>query len=139
MALGANRISSLAASSFAAASARPFSGGRGIASATQGAVESADFSANINVNDNGILHYDDQGQTDANGQKRESGQQGTPFMSRSAFAFMVDGLDLAGDSASGTESTFLSNVVRGLATYENNLRVTNPATVRSGAVMNLLS
>jgi hypothetical protein len=138
MALGASRISSLAASSFAAASARPYSSGRVGSSTSQGPVESSEFSANIGLNDNGIAQSNDNGSTDSDGQRRDSSRQFTPFLTRAAYGYQVEDTDMSSGGALGGDRLFMSDIMRAVGTYETNLRTTNPTTVRPGSVMNVL-
>ena len=137
MALSASRISAVAGNGLAAAAtARPISGGRGIASATLSPVENSEFSSNIGVNDNAILHYDDQGGLDSDGRRRESPQSAPSFLARGAFGFQVE--SLSQDPAAGGGSSFLSDVVHGVGVYENNLRIIAPDQIRPGTSLNQL-
>jgi hypothetical protein len=138
MALGATKISALAGPSLsaAAASARPLSGGRGVAAAAQSEVEETSFSGQIGVNDNSILHTDDGTGFDPDGQRRDSPQQGTPFVSRSAFGFSVT--DASGDSGATPATSFRDAVAHGVGVYEYNLKVITPSAVKPGSVVNHL-
>jgi len=139
MALSASRIAGgiAAPGMAAAATARPISGGRGVAAASQPAVEST-FASGVGVNDNLILRYDDEGGLNSDGQRREYGRpETTPFIARSAAAFQVEEIDQAGGA--GDFRLFLNDVVRGIGVYENNIRLTTPGRVMPGSVLNQLS
>ena len=41
-------------------------------------------------------------------------------------------------NADGSPKLFLNDVMRGIGTYEENMRVTSPAAVKPGSVMNYL-
>jgi hypothetical protein len=137
MALSASRISAMAGNGLAAAAtARPMSGGRGVASAAMSPVETSEFSSNIGVNDNAILHYDEEGGLDSDGRRRESPSSASPFLARGAFGYQVE--DLSQDGTTGDGGTFLSDVLYGVGIYESNLRAVAPGQVRPGATLNQL-
>ncbi len=137
MALSASTISAMAGNGLAAAAtARPLSGGRGVASATLNSVEASDFSSSVGVNDNSILHYDDEGGLDSDGRRRESPPGASAFLTRGAFGYQVEGLSQ--ESAAGGGGTFLSDVMYGVGVYENNLRIIAPGQIRPGATLNQL-
>lgn len=136
MALGTHKVSALATPGMsAAATARPASGGRNVASVSSTAPEEAVFSSQIGVSDNRLLRYDEEldlGFSD----HRESDSRGTPFMSKAASSFQAELADEA--SGGGSSSLFMDYVMRGVGTYEHNMRVTTPGSVRPGSVLNYL-
>ena len=134
MALGSTKISALAGPSVstAVATARPRSGGRGVAAATQPEVEGSSFSGQIGTNDNSILQNDTGTGFDANGQRRDSPPQPDSFTSRAAFGFSV------ADASSESGGTFRDAVAYGVGVYQYNLRVITPNTVKPGSVLNHL-
>jgi len=138
MALGTTKISALAGPglSAAAATARPLSGGRGVAAAAQSPVEESTFAGSVGVNDNSILHHDDDTGFDPNGQRRDTPDQGTPFVSHSAFGFQVADADQSAEAPQ--QSRFLNEVLRGIGVYEYTLKVIAPNSVRPGSVVNHL-
>ena len=133
MALGASKISALSGPSLsaAAATARPLSGGRGIASAAQSEVEGASFSGQVGVSENSILHNDNG--FDPNGQRRDNPQQGAPFTSNASFAFPV-----TDTNSEPTAASFRDTVMYGLGVYEYNMKVITPSAVKPGSVVNHL-
>lgn len=135
MALGTSRVTALATPGMtAAATARPASGGRNVASVS-GIAEESGFSSQIGVNDNRLLHYDDELDFGFSEQQQRQ-QPGTPFMARSASSFQAE----LADEATGGESAnvFMDFITRGVGTYEHNMRVTTPGSVRPGSVLNYL-
>lgn len=136
MALGTNKVSALATPGMtAAATARPASGGRNVASASGGPAEAVGFSSQIGVNDNRLLRYDEELDFGFS-EQHEPDRQGTPFMSRLASGFQAD---LADEAVGGDSSgIFMDYVMRGVGTYEHNMRVTTPGSVRPGSVLNYL-
>lgn len=136
MALGTHKVSALATPGMsAAATARPASGGRNVASVSSTAPEEAVFSSQIGVSDNRLLRYDEEldlGFSD----HRDSDARGTPFMSKAASSFQAELADEA--SGGGSSSLFMDYVMRGVGTYEHNMRVTTPGSVRPGSVLNYL-
>lgn len=118
----------------AAATARPASGGRNVASVS-GPAEGAGFSAQIGVNDNRLLRYDDEFSFDSHDQKQQQ-QWGTPLIVQAATGFQVEVTEAA--STNDNMGKFLDYVMRGVATYEQNMRITTPGAVRPGSVMNYL-
>lgn len=136
MALGTHKVSALATPGMsAAATARPASGGRNVASVSSTAPEEAVFSSQIGVSDNRLLRYDEEldlGFSD----HRDSDARSTPFMSKAASSFQAELADEA--SGGGSSSLFMDYVMRGVGTYEHNMRVTTPGSVRPGSVLNYL-
>lgn len=136
MALGTHKVSALATPGMsAAATARPASGGRNVASVSSTAPEEAVFSSQIGVSDNRLLRYDEEldlGFSD----HRDSDARGTPFMSKAASSFQAELADEA--TGGGSSSLFMDYVMRGVGTYEHNMRVTTPGSVRPGSVLNYL-
>lgn len=141
MALGTNKITASATTGVAAAaSSRVGTGGRNVASVTQHRVEGMSFAPNIGVNEESILHYNDQSQFEDGGsgrrRKEERGGQFTPLISRGAFGYMVDEAEEA--TTANDPQVFLTDVMRGIGTYESNMRATSPVTVRPGSVLNYM-
>lgn len=141
MALGTQKVSAMAAPGMAAAAtAHPFSGGRGVASAQQAPVESTNFSTQIGVNDNSILHYDDEGSLNPDGQRKQSTARDTqtPFMARRALAYSAISLDSAqGDNSATT--VFSDLMARGIRGYERTQSLVNSGLTPSGSTINQLS
>lgn len=136
MALTATKISAVAGNGLAAAAtARPISGGRGVASATLSPVENTDFSSGIGVNDNGILHYDEEkGGLDSDGRRRGNPRTVSPYMARGAFGYQVEDLSQQGGESQG--GSFLSDVLHGVGIYENNIRIIARSQARPGSTLN---
>ncbi len=118
----------------AAATARPASGGRNVATTHGAPLESAIFSPQIGINDNRLLRYEEEMRFGAD-DRREPEQRGTPFIIRASSAFKAEEVDEVINGGSG-EGSFLSMVMRGVGTYERNMRVTTPGSVRPGSVLN---
>lgn len=136
MALSTNRVTAVATPGMAAAAtARPASGGRNVASATGGPVESVNFAPQTGVQDNRILRYDEEFDFDFNDESAPQ-HQGTPFVIRQASAFSAESVEDQREAES--PRTFLGMVLRGVGAYESNMRVTAPGSVRPGSVMNYL-
>ena len=139
MALSARQIGSATASGIAAATVRVGNGGRNVASATRADVEKMDFSPHLGVNGEQILSFQqDTGQLNPDGrrQSRDPRDGFTPLLARSA---SLSSIDAADEANSGDPSKiFLNEVIRGIGTYEENMRVTSPAAVKPGSVMNYL-
>ncbi|MCR6632486.1 MAG: hypothetical protein NVV74_21930 [Magnetospirillum sp.] len=134
MALGSNRVSAIASPGMAAAAtARPASGGRNVASVGPG-VEGADFSPQIGVNDNRLWRYDEERSFD---QERDGHEQekATPFVMRAAKGFQVEESEDVSESG-GAGRVFLAMVLRGIGIYETNMRLTTAGAVRPGSVLN---
>jgi len=119
----------------AAATARPASGGRNVASVSSTAPEEAVFSSQIGVNDNRLLRYDEELDLSFS-EHRDPDAHGTPFMSKAASSFQAELADEA--TGGGSSSVFMDYVMRGVGTYEHNMRVTTPGSVRPGSVLNYL-
>jgi len=135
MALSTNKVSAIGTPGMtAAATARPASGGRNVAAANAAPLEGAVFSPQIGVNDNRLLRYEEEMRFGAD-DHREPEQRGTPFVVRAASAFKAEEVDETTGGGSG-EGRFLSMVMRGVGTYERNMRVTTPGSVRPGSVLN---
>jgi hypothetical protein len=139
MALSTRQIgaSAAAATGVAAATARVGNGGRNVANTSRPDVEKLDFAPHFGINEESILRFQqDNGQLNPDGrrQNREPRSGFTPLLARSSFG--IENLDnLAQDS---TPRLFLTDVMRGIGSYESNIRVTSPASVKPGSVMNYL-
>lgn len=134
MALGTNKVSAIASPGMAAAAtARPASGGRNVASVGPG-VEGAGFSPQIGVNDNRLWRFDEETQFEFE-QQSEQQQQATPFIIRASNGFKAEEADEANGGNSGG-GVFLDTMLRGIGIYESNMRRTTPGAVRPGSVLN---
>lgn len=137
MALNSNRVTTLATPGLAAAATgRPASGGRNVATANGLPLEAAGFSPQIGINDNRLLRYEEDLHFEF-GDQPQSQPRGTPFVIRAATGFKAETAEEAAGGETG--GVFLSMVLRGIGTYERNMRVTSGETVRPGSVMNYLS
>lgn len=138
MALGTNKIGAVAQPGVtAAATARPLSGGRNVASQSAAAIEALDFTQQIGVNDNAILRREQDMWLGGDGRRRRDEHEGaTPFVFRAASSFQVDEVEETMPQSEG--GTFLAQVMQGVGAYEANMRVTTPGTVRPGSVLNYL-
>ena len=134
MALGTNKVSAIASPGMAAAAtARPVSGGRNVAS-TGRSVVSADFSPQIEINDNRMWRFDEERSFDTEREEHRE-EQATPFIARAFNAFKVEEAEEATD-AGGAGRVFLNTVIRAIGIYEANIRLTTPGAVRPGSVLN---
>lgn len=140
MALGTHRVSALAAPGMtAAATARSASGGRNVASVSRNPLEEAGFSAQVSVNDNALLRYEDEVGFDAAHDQGDPQRGNTPYMFRMSSGFQVDEAEEALDKrAGGEEPVFRSLLTSGIGTYEQTMRITTPGTVKPGSVLNYL-
>jgi len=139
MALSTRQIGAATASGIAAATARVGNGGRNVASNTRADVEKMDFAPQMGVNEESILRFQQEaGQTNPDGrrQNREQRSGFSPLLARNAYATGLDTPEEA--NADGSPKLFLDQVMRGIGTYEENMRVTSPASVKPGSVMNYL-
>lgn len=135
MALGTNKVSAIASPGMAAAAtARPASGGRNVASVGPG-VEGTGFSPQIGVNDNRLWRFDDERQFDLERDHHQEQEQATPFIVRAANGFKVEEAEETAD-ADGNGKVFLDAVLHGIGVYESNMRRTTPGAVRPGSVLN---
>lgn len=134
MALGTSKVSAIASPGMAAAAtARPVSGGRNVASTGRGVI-GTDFSPQIEINDNRLWRFDEEREFE---QDREDSQkkQATPFIARAYNGFKVDEAEEATD-ANATGKVFLDTMIRAISIYESNIRLTTPGAVRPGSVLN---
>lgn len=140
MALGTHRVSALAAPGMtAAATARSASGGRNVASVSRNPLEEAGFSAQVGLNDNAFLRYEDDQGFDVTQDQGDPQRSNTPYMFRMASGFQVDEAEEALDGRGGSgESVFRSLLTSGIGTYEQTMRITTPGTVKPGSVLNYL-
>lgn len=134
MALGTSKVSAIASPGMAAAAtARPVSGGRNVASSARGVVDT-DFSPQIEINDNRLWRFDEERSFDTEPEERRE-KQATPFIARAYNGFKVEEAEDAAD-AGGAGRVFLDTVVRAISIYEANTRLTTPGAVRPGSVLN---
>ncbi|RAU21333.1 hypothetical protein CU669_14280 [Paramagnetospirillum kuznetsovii] len=139
MALSTKQVGSAASSSVAAATARIGNGGRNVASTTRGDVEKLDFNPNLGVNGEQILRFQQEsGNLNPDGKRgsRENRDGFTPLLNRGNLGIELDNTD--DHNADGSPKLFLDQVLRGIGSYEENMRVTSPASVKPGSVMNYL-
>lgn len=138
MALNASRVSAVSSPGMAAAAtARPLSGGRNVASVSSSPLEAMGFSSQIGVNDNRMWRYDEEHEFDFEGE-HQAKQRGTPFIIRAAIGFHVDEIEESMDS-SPSGRVFLNELVRGIAIYESNMRLATMGPVRPGSILNYRS
>lgn len=136
MALATNRVTATAAPGMAAAAtARPVSGGRNVAS-VRDEVEGSGFSPQIGVNDNSLLRYEDDLQFNSGNQGQQQREDYTPLMFRSVIGFQVEEAEQGTDSGGGR--VFLADLMSGVGAYEQTMRVTTPGMVKAGSVLNYL-
>ncbi len=136
MALAAQRVSAHAAPGMAAAAtARPVSGGRNVASVRE-AIEESGFSAQIGVNDNAFLRYEDELEFDTRGDGRQPQQGYTPLLYRTQMGFQVEAAEEQSEGGGG--KLFLAELMHGVGAYEQTMRVTTPGMVKAGSVLNYL-
>jgi hypothetical protein len=131
LALSGPKLSDYSGAGSAAATARPASGGRGVASEKQ-AVEMSTFTGQIGVGDQ-ALAYDEQPDVNADARRR-SGHQGSSnaFLSRLANSFQAT----SEESAPGyVAPVHLHDVLRGVTQYEFTQRVAQ-GMVRPGSSVN---
>lgn len=140
MALSTKQVGSAVSSSIAAATVRVGSGGgRNVASATRADVEKLEFSPHLGISEEQILRFQQEsGQLNPDGRRnsRENRDGFTPLLARGGF-----GLDLEVSeerNADGSAKLLLTDIIRGIGSYEENMRVTSPAAVKPGSVMNYL-
>lgn len=134
MALGTSKVSAIASPGMAAAAtARPVSGGRNVASTGRGVV-SADFSPQIEINDNRLWRFDEERSFDTEHEEHRE-EQATPFIARAFNGFKVEEAEEATD-AGAAGRVFLNTVIRAIGIYEANVRLTTPGAVRPGSVLN---
>ncbi|MDO8608779.1 MAG: hypothetical protein Q7R40_19780 [Phaeospirillum sp.] len=139
MALSTRQVGSATASGIAAATARVGAGGRNVASATRADVEKLEFSPHLGVNEESMLRFQQEsGELNPDGRRQHRDQRDgfTPLLARNAYSANLD----SGEEidSHGSPALFLNEVMRGIGTYEENMRVTSPASVRPGSVMNYL-
>ncbi len=137
MALSARQVGAAAASGVAAATVRVGSGGRNVASSSRPDVERTDYSQQVGFNDESLLRFQQDGQLNPDGRRqRDPRDSATPLLNRAALGFSVESANE--NTGDGTSRMFLSEVMRGVGSYEENMRITSPATVKPGSVMNYL-
>ena len=137
MALSTRQVGSATASGIAAATARVGNGGRNVASTTRGDVEKMDFSPHLGVNEESVLRFQQEGQLNPDGRRQQQRDQRdgfTPLLARNAYSTNMDSTDET--NADGSPNHFLNDVMRRIGTYEENIRLTSPAAVKPGSVMN---
>ncbi|MBI3445696.1 MAG: hypothetical protein HY055_10115 [Magnetospirillum sp.] len=137
MALSTKQVGAAAATGVAAATARIGSGGRNVASSTRPDVERTDYAHQVGLNEENMLRFQQDGQLNPDGRRQQREDRGfTPLLARTMFGFGAASLDENNDNSQDTP--FLNEVMRGVGSYEQNIRVTSPSTVKPGSVMNYL-
>jgi hypothetical protein len=135
MALNANRVSANAAPGMvAAATARPASGGRNVAS-SRDLLEEVGFSTQVGINDSKLWRYDEETQFDADDESPSKRRERPFFTLPARPAFVAETVEAAGEAAS-SERVFLSAVLRGIGVYEAHMRIITPGGIRAGSVLN---
>ncbi|CAA7627780.1 conserved hypothetical protein [Candidatus Terasakiella magnetica] len=137
MALSTRQIGSATASGVAAATSRIGTGGRNVASTTRPDVEKLDYSHQLGLNEESLLRFQDETGFNPDGRRqREHRDSQNALLSRGAFGFSVDSINEQNDGEQ--PRLFLTDVARGVGSYEENMRITSPGTVKPGSVMNYL-
>ena len=138
MALSTKQVGSATASSVAAATVRVGHGGRNVASSTRPDVERLDYAQHASLNEEALLRFQQENGINPDGGRRQQEKRGgfTPQTSFPIFGYGTDGTEEANDS--GSARLFLNDIMRGIGTYEQNIRITTPGTPRPGSVMNYL-
>ena len=97
-----------------------------------------DFSPHMGVNEESVLRFQQEGQLNPDGRRQQGNQRDgfTPLLARNAFSATLESADDSGSD--GSDKLFLNDVMRGIGTYEENMRVTSPGAVKPGSVMNYL-
>lgn len=140
MALSTKQIgsASAAASSVAAATARIGHGGRNVASSTRPDVERLDYTQHMGLNEESILRFQQENGINPDGGRRQREDRGG-FAPQTSLRIFEYGTDTSEDGSDPTSSRiFLNDVLRGVGTYEQNIRITSPGSVKPGSVMNYL-
>ncbi|OAN51456.1 hypothetical protein A6A04_16085 [Paramagnetospirillum marisnigri] len=138
MALSTKQIGSAASSSVAAATVRIGGGGRNVASATRADVEKLDFTPHLGVSEEQILRFQQEaGNLNPDGRRnsRENRDGFTPLLSRSSLGIEIEAAE---ERNADDFKLSLTDIMRGIGSYEENMRVTSPAAVKPGSVMNYL-
>jgi hypothetical protein len=139
MALGTKTVGSISGAGVAAATSRVGHGGRNVASTSRLDVERSDFSPQMGVNEESILRFQQEnGQLNPDGRRQSQSQRDgfTPLLNRGSLGFEAEAA--AEQTADGAPKLFLTDVLRGVSSYEENIRVTTPGTAKPGSVMNYL-
>lgn len=140
MALSTKQVgsASAAASSVAAATTRIGHGGRNVASSTRPDVERLDYTQHMGLNEESILRFQQENGINPDGGRRQSKDRGG-FAPQTSLRIFEYGTDTSEDGSDPTSSRiFLNDVLRGVGTYEQNIRITSPGSVKPGSVMNYL-
>jgi hypothetical protein len=138
MALSTKQIGSATASSVAAATTRVGQGGRNVASSTRPDVERLDYAQHMGLNEESILRFQQETGVNPDGSRRQRDDR-SPFTWQTSMRLFSFGTDSAEDGADNNSGKlFLNDVMRGIGTYEENIRITSPGTPKPGSVMNYL-
>lgn len=139
MALSTKQVGAAAASGVAAATVRVGSGGRNVASTSRDDVERLDFAHQSTLNDETILRFQQDGQLDPDGQRqRDRRNNGSTGWSSSLIGSIGVSATEERNGGSGSTPLFLDQILRGIDSYEQNIRITSPTTAKPGSVMNAL-
>ncbi|CCG40283.1 hypothetical protein [Magnetospirillum molischianum] len=138
MALSTKQVSAISVSGVAAATARIGSGGRNVASTSREDVERLDYAHQTGLGDETFLRYQQEANVSPDGGRQRDRQN--PPLWRSEFSrfFLSDSAIDDDDSSNSLPPLFLDQVLRGIGSYEQSIRITSPHTVRPGSVMNYL-
>jgi hypothetical protein len=102
-------------------------------------VEKLEFSPHLGVNEESMLRFQQEaGQLNPDGRRQQHDKREgfTPLLARNAYSSNLEANE--GADSQGSATLFLNEVMRGIGTYEENMRVTSPAAVKPGSVMNYL-
>lgn len=139
MALTTKQVGSATATSVAAATTQIGRGGRNVASTSSPTVERLDYTQHMGLNEESILRFQQENGLNPDGgrQKREDRGGFTPQTSLRMYGYGTDNTE-DGVETSGSR-LFLTDILRGVGSYEDNIRITSPGSVKPGSVMNYLS
>lgn len=138
MALTTKQVGSAVASSVAAATTRVGHGGRNVASSSSSNVERLDYAQHMGLNEESILRFQQEGGVNPDGSRRQRDDRGA-FSPQGSLRIFEYGTDNTEDGSDPTSSKlFLNDILRGVGTYEQNIRITSPGSVKPGSVMNYL-
>lgn len=139
MALTTKQIGSVTAAGVAAATTRIGNGGRNVASTSSPVVERPDYAQHMGLNEESILRFQQESGLNPDGSRQKKDNRGafTPQTSLRMYGYGTDNTEDALES-SGSR-LFLTDILRGVGSYEDNIRITSPGSVKPGSVMNYLS
>jgi hypothetical protein len=92
----------------------------------------------MGLNQESILRFQQEGGINPDGSRRQRDERGG-FAPQTSLRIFEYGTDTSEDGSDPTSSRiFLNDVLRGVGTYEQNIRITSPGSVKPGSVMNYL-